>query len=137
MAHQDQPKDCRMVHIRKKLRRIGRDLTILRYYLKDHVPHDRQKEFKQQLQRAFDAGRTFSEVQDIPQSLPVGEDGLLQIGPELRYHILETRKIYGEVDQLRELVADIFDEKSEEMIRKIFHEQEEKTTGTESVEIEL
>mgnify|MGYP006865028093 CR=1 FL=1 len=123
--------------MRKKLRRIGRDLTILRYYLKDRVPHDQRKEFQRQLQRAFDAGREFSEVQNIPQPLPVDDVGMLQIGPELKHHILETRKIYGEVDRLREVVANIFDEKSEEMLKVLLREQEEKTTGTQSVEIEL
>jgi hypothetical protein len=131
------PKDQRMRSLRKKIRHIGRDLSILRHYLKDRVPYKHQREFQQQLQRAFDAGRAYSEVQNTPQSLPVDEKGQLRIGPALRYHILETRKVYGDVDQLREIVADLFDEKSEKMLNKLLQEQEEQLSGTGTTEIEV
>lgn len=126
-----------MRQVRKKLRGIARDLAILRYYLKDRVPHDQQKEFKYQLQRAFDAGRAFSEVQNIPSVPPVDEEGMIKIGPELRDHILEMRQIYYEVDQLREIVANIFDKHSQSMLKNLLYEQEEKRTGTEFAEIEV
>lgn len=119
------------------MRRIGRDLAILRYYIKDRVPRESQKEFKYQLQRAFDAGRAFSEVQNIPAVPPIDDEGMMKIGPELKKHILETRQIYSEVDQLREIVADIFDKKSQHMLRDLLHDQEERTTGTEFAEIEV
>lgn len=131
------PKDHRIRKTRKKLRKIGQDLVLLRHYLQDRVPHDYQREFQDQLQRAFDAGRAFSEVQNIPQSPPISDEGMISIGPELREHILEVRKVYSEVDQLRDLVANIFDEKAEAMLRKLLREQEERTTISDSVEMEL
>ncbi|MDA0375693.1 MAG: hypothetical protein O3A80_00070 [bacterium] len=137
ITYPHQPKDSRMRQVRKKLRGIARDLAILRYYLKDRVPHDQQKEFKYQLQRAFDAGRAFSEVQNIPSVPPVDEEGMIKIGPELRDHILEMRQIYYEVDQLREIVANIFDKHSQSMLKNLLYEQEEKRTGTEFAEIEV
>lgn len=129
------PKDQRIAKMRRKLRRIGQDLSILRHYLKDRVPHDHQKEFQRQLQRAFDAGRAFSEVQNLPQSPPISAQGMLQIGPELRRHILEVRSVYSDVDRLRDIVTDIFDEQSEDMLRKLLREQEETASGTGVTEI--
>ena len=56
---------------------------------------------------------------------------MLQIGPLLRDHILESRKVYADVDELREVVADIFHEKTEEQILKIMKRDEEKVSGTD------
>jgi len=126
-----------MRQMRKKLRRIGRDLSILRYYITDRVPHEQQKEFKRQLQLAFDAGRAFSEIQNIPTQTPVDDEGILKIGPELKTHILETRQIYSEVDQLREIVSDIFHDQSFAKLKQLIHDQEEKASGTRTAKIEI
>jgi hypothetical protein len=127
----DHPKDGRMMRIRKKLRAIGRDLHVIRNYSRKRVPQQYQREFQQQIQRAFEAGIAYGEVQNIPQDFPVDETGMLQIGPLLRDHILESRKVYADVDELREVVADIFHEKTEEQILKIMKRDEEKVSGTD------
>jgi hypothetical protein len=134
-SNSDQPKDGRMIRIRKTLQAIGRDLHVIRNYTTKRVPRQYQKEFQQQIQRAFEAGIAYGEVQNIPQNFPVDEAGMLQIGPSLRDHILESRKVYSDVDQLREVVADIFNEKTEEQIRKFMQPREEKVSGTESFDI--
>ncbi|PIR54555.1 hypothetical protein COU75_00240 [Candidatus Peregrinibacteria bacterium CG10_big_fil_rev_8_21_14_0_10_42_8] len=133
----EHPKDGRMMRIRKTLQSIGRDLHIIRNYSQKRVPRQYQKEFQQQIQRAFEAGIAYGEVQNIPQDFPVDEQGMLQIGPLLRDHILESRKVYADVDQLRGVVADIFNEKTEEQIRKFMRVHEERLSGTESVDIPL
>jgi|GEM_PF-1043521 len=131
------PKDGRMMRIRKTLSGIGRDLHIIRNYTRKRVPQQYQKEFQQQIQRAFEAGIAYGEVQNIPQDFPVDEQGMLQIGPLLRDHILESRKVYADVDQLRGVVADIFNEKTEEQIRKFMRNNEEKVSRTGSVDISI
>ena len=94
------------------------------------VPKEYQREFQQQIQRAFNAGMAYSEVQNIPQDFPVSEEGMLQIGPTLRNHIMESRKIYAEVDDLRSVVTDIFHDKTQEHIVKIMRQDTEKTRSS-------
>jgi len=120
------PKDGRMKRIRNKLWKIARDLHRIRSYTRRRVPKEYQQEFQQQIQRAFNAGVAYSEVQNIPQDFPVSEEGMLQIGPILREHIMESRKIYTEVDDLRGVVTDIFHKKTEEHIHRIMRERTEK-----------
>lgn len=100
-------------------------------------PADIRAELQRQLQKAFEAGCLYSELQSIPQSMPISDDGSIAIGPALRYHIMETRKVYRDVEQLREIVASIFDKKSQDMLRAIMRAQEERMSGTEGVELEL
>lgn len=132
---QEPPKDGRMDEVRKKLQEIGQDLQGLRVYLESHVPRKYQRDFQCQIQRAFNAGMAYNEVQNIPQSLPVDEQGMLKIGPLLREHILETRKVYADVDELRAIVAQIFNEKSEEQILKFNRRNERKTSGSDATQI--
>ena len=94
------------------------------------VPKEYQWEFQQQIQRAFNAGMAYSEVQNIPQDFPVSEEGMLQIGPILRDHIMESRKIYADVDELRGVVTDIFHDKTEEQIRRIMRQSTEKARSS-------
>jgi len=115
-----------MKRIRNKLWKIARDLHRIRSYTRRRVPKEYQQEFQQQIQRAFNAGVAYSEVQNIPQDFPVSEEGMLQIGPILREHIMESRKIYTEVDDLRGVVTDIFHKKTEEHIHRIMRERTEK-----------
>lgn len=129
------PKDGRMIRIRKTLRAIGRDLHVIRDYSQKRVPQQYQEEFQQQIQRAFEAGIAYGEVQNIPQVFPVDSEGMLQIGPLLRDHILESRQVYADVDQLREVVADIFNEKTEAQIRKFMQPHDVKVSGTKSTDI--
>ncbi len=133
----DPPKDGRMRRIRKKLRAVGRDLHTIRSYMRHRVPQQYQKEFQQQIQRAFEAGIAYGEVQNIPQDFPVDEQGMLLIGPLLRKHILESRKIYANVDELREVAADIFNEKTEDQLRKIMREAEEKVSLSDASDITI
>lgn len=125
-----------MRKVRKKIRKVGKDLQKIHHFL-EGLPQPIQAEVQRELQRAFEAGCAYKELESMPNELPVSEDGVLQIGPALRYHILETRKIYGQVDQLREVVADIFEKKSEEMLHRLLREQVETATGSEVVDIEM
>lgn len=131
-----QPKDRRARKIRKKIRKVGKDLTALQEFL-EGLPADIKYDVQRQLQRAFEAGCAYSEIQNVPQTMPVDEHGMIQIGPALRYHIMETRKVYSDIDQLREIVSNIFDKTSQEMLRRIMRSEEEATSGTQAVEIEL
>ena len=125
-----------MGKIRKKISKVGKDLTEMQEFLEGY-PADIRAELQRQLQKAFEAGCMYNELQNIPQSLPVDEAGAIVIGPALRYHIMETRRIYQDVDQLREIVATIFDKKSQDMLRAIMRAQEERMSGTEGVQLEL
>ncbi len=131
-----QPKDRRMRRIRKKIRRIGKDLSSMKVFL-DKLPEEMRGDVQRQLQRAFEAGCSYSELQNIPQHPPVDEAGVIRIGPELRYHILETRKVYGDVENLREIVVDIFDRKSQDMLRDLVREDEEQRSDTAAAEIQI
>lgn len=131
----ESPKDGRMDEIRKKLQGIGQDLHALREFIEHQVPQKQRRAVQKEIQRAFEAGIAYSEVQNVPDAFPVTEEGMLKIGPELRNHILESRKVYSDVDQLREVVADIFHEKTEEQLRKIMRRQERRTSGTGATEI--
>lgn len=136
MSNGQHPKDRRSRKIRKKIRKIGKDLTSLHEFL-NGLPAEIKSDVQHQLQKAFEAGCTFNEIQSVPSALPLDENGLLQIGPALRYHIMEARKVYGDVDLLREIVANIFDQKSQDMLKKIMRESEEVTTTTQAANIEL
>ncbi len=129
-----QPKDRRARKIRKQIRKVGKDLTALQEFL-EGLPADIRGDVQRQMQKAFEAGCTYSELQNVPQSMPVDDKGMVQIGPALRYHIMETRKVYADIDQLREIVNNIFDQKSQDMLRKIIREQAEKETGSLVVDI--
>lgn len=129
-----QPKDRRARKIRKQIRKIGKDLTELQEFL-EGLPAEIRDNAKRQLQKAFEAGCTFSEIQNMPQSLPIDEQGMVQIGPALRYHIMQTRKVYADIDQLREIVSNIFDQKSQQMLRKIMRQQEDVRSGSEAIDI--
>ena len=128
--------DRRMRKIRKKIQKVGKDLSKIHRFLED-LPDPIRMEVQRELQRAFEAGCAYVELQNLPSSMPIADDGNLQIGPELRYHILMTRKVYGDIDQLREIVADIFEEKSMKMLKKLLREQQETATSTEVTEIEM
>ncbi len=137
MTSSDQPpKDRRSRKIRRKIRKVGQDLTSLHEFL-EGLPAEIKFDVQQQLQKAFEAGCTFSEIQNVPSELPLDENGIIHIGPALRYHIMEARKVYSDVDQLREIVANIFDQKSQDMLRRIMREQEETTSGTGVVDIKF
>lgn len=103
----------------------------------DGVPKPMQAEVQKALRQAFEVGCDFQQLQSLPLRPPVDEQGMLKMGPALRDHILETRKIYGDVDQLREIVADLFDEKSSELLKRLVREQGEQMTGTGVAEFEI
>lgn len=134
MADAQPPKDRRMRQMKRKIKKVGQDLTTINLFLQG-LPKEIRDDVQQQLQRAFEAGAVFQEIQSMPQQLPMDAEGMIRIGPALRHHILETRKIYTEVDQLREIVSDIFEEKSQELLHKIVRDQEESTSITETTEI--
>ena len=131
-----QPKDRRMRRIRKKIRRVSKDLSKMQNFL-DELPEEIRGDVQRQLQRAFEAGCSYSELQNIPQNLPVSDEGVIRIGASLRYHIMETRKVYGDVENLRGIVADIFDKKSQDMLRDLARADEEKRSDTAAAEIQI
>jgi hypothetical protein len=122
--------------IRKKIRRVGKDLSSMKIFL-DALPSEIREDVKRQLQTAFEAGCAYSELQNIPQHLPVDDAGIIRIGPALKYHIMETRKVYGDVENLREIVADIFDKKSQELLRDLVRGHEEKKSDTNATQFSL
>lgn len=132
----DQPKDSRMRRIRKKIGTITKRLRKMRRFI-DGLPEDLQTEVQRQLQAAFEAGQAFSEIDALPQTLPVDVDGELRIGPALRFHIMQTRKVYRDVDELRSIVQKIFDDASQKRLTEIMREQEERSSGTDVTNITI
>ncbi|MCA9371172.1 MAG: hypothetical protein KC680_04395 [Candidatus Peregrinibacteria bacterium] len=129
-------RDLRTRKIRKKIRKVGKDLSSLQEFL-EGLPADIRTDVQRQLQKAFEAGCAYSEIQHVPSAMPVDEQGIVQIGPALRYHIMQMRKVYGDIEQLREIVANIFDQKSQEMLRRIIREQEESVNSSNTAQLPL
>lgn len=125
-----------MRKVRKKIKTVSKELQSIQVFLRT-LPDPLQEDVKKELQKAFELGCVFSELQHLPHTPPLDGDGTLKLGPALRYHILETRKVYSEVWKLRSVVEDIFNEKSEVILRGILRENQEVTSGTEVTEISV
>lgn len=89
---------------------------------------------REALRHAFDAGRTFHELEHIPAEPPFGLDGQLKLGPILREHVLQARKVYAHIGQLREIIADLLDEDAETLLKAI-QPPEKTSSGTASTEL--
>lgn len=126
------PKDNRVRKIRKDIRKVGRELEAIRAYV-DALPEPFREDVKRQMLRAFEAGRAFSALENVPEKPPVDESGMLRIGPALREHILETRKVYADLGDLRDVAAGIFEKSSEDLLREIV--REETVSGTDIMHI--
>lgn len=131
-----QPQDGRMRKMRKKIASVAKKLRRMRKYL-DTLPEEIREDMQRQLQAAFEAGQEFSEIDNLPNSAPIDEDGQMRIGPALRFHIMQTRKVYRDVDELRDIVYKIFDEASQRRLVQIMKEQEEKSSGTRATDITI
>ncbi len=103
----------------------------------DGLPAEIRGDVQRQLQEAFEAGQTYNELQNLPQTLPFDKEGAIRIGPALRFHIMQTRKVYRDVDELREIVQRIFDDASQKRLTEIMREQEDSATGTDTTDITI
>jgi hypothetical protein len=53
------------------------------------------------LDNAFNAGRLLGQMEQIPESAPVGADGMINLGPELKNYVLRMREVNRRVNDLR------------------------------------
>ena len=88
--------------VKRGVMRISRYMGKLSRYRKD--------EAKQALKCAFEAGQTYCELKNMPRNDSLPHDMSVKVGPELRQHILRARKVFGEINELKEILDDLFEE---------------------------
>lgn len=122
--------------IRKRIRKVGKDLESIHRTI-DDLPDPIRGQMKVQIQKAFEAGQVFHELQHVPDAPPIDETGALRIGPALMHHVLTMRKVYSDLNDLKDIVADIFEEHSQSVLRSIVREDRQVVSGTEVAEITI
>lgn len=116
------PQDQRMKHVRKRIGKVGQNLHAIRQYV-DGLPDPLRAEVKDQILLAFQAGQELSRLDSVPDTPPVDAEGVLRVGPALRDHILATRRVYGELQDLREAAERIFDIETARLLEGIVREE--------------
>jgi hypothetical protein len=128
--------DMRISEIKGKITTVEGDLEVL-YGFVDRLPQHYQTSARAALRRAVSVGRTMEGLHRLPADPPVLEDGSILLGPELRRHILETRKVYSAVEDLQQTITDIFDAKSQEQLRSILRNERDSNSATASTEFDI
>lgn len=116
--------------------KVEGDLEVL-YGFVDRLPHQYQTAARAALRRAVSVGRVMEDLQRLPADPPLTSEGLLLLGPQLRHHILETRKIYAAVEELHTIVTSIFDAKSQDHLRSILRSERDSNSATSSTEFDI
>jgi len=128
--------DMRMNEIKGKITTVEGDLEVL-YGFVDRLPQQHQTAARAALRRAVNIGRTMEDLQRLPADPPLNSEGLMLLGPELRHHILETRRIYSAVEDLEQTVTDIFSAQSQEHLRSILRSERDSTSSTSSTAFDI
>lgn len=128
--------DVRMNEIKGKITILEGDLEIL-YGFVDHLPDQYQLAARAALRRAVEVGRGIGDLERLPASPPVDEEGMLVLGPELRHHILETRRVYADIDDLSTTIDEMFSGTSREHLRSILRRERGSNTGTSTTAFDI
>jgi len=103
----------------------------------DGLSGEKQHAAKLVLRRAFDMGRSMNDLDRLPAAPPVDDDGTLLLGPELRHHINEIRKVYREIADLKSSVESIFSQHKFNHLHSILRRERRSNTDTSSTEIDI
>lgn len=111
-----------MKKIRKRIGKVGQNLDSIRQFV-EGLPDPIRDDVKDQILLAFQAGQELSRLDSVPDTPPVDTEGMLRIGPALRDHILATRRVYGDLQDLREAAERIFDLETARLLEGIVREE--------------
>jgi len=73
----------------------------------NRIPAYRRARTRDALLHAFHAGECMARLKMKPEQPPMGIDGAVNIGPELKQHILRMRNVYRRIDDLTEIVQQL------------------------------
>jgi hypothetical protein len=125
--------DMRMQQIKGKITGLEGDLEKLYGYV-DGLPGTQQRAARTALRRAFDMGHSMRDLDGIPASPPVTEEGELLLGPQLRSHITAMRRVYGDIADLKNTIEGIFGDASFDHLHTTLRRERKNNTGTTSTE---
>ncbi|PIR52642.1 hypothetical protein COU76_05240 [Candidatus Peregrinibacteria bacterium CG10_big_fil_rev_8_21_14_0_10_49_10] len=117
--------DARIRQIRGKMQSVEGDLAELFAYM-DDLPGHQQEQAREALQRAFEMGISLSDLDRMPGAPLLGEQEMHLLGPELRRHILETRKVYQEIAELKQVARHMFGRKTLQHLRRFLKRRRER-----------
>lgn len=122
-----------MQQIKGKITGLEGDLEHLFGYV-DSLPGAEQREARVALRRAFDMGRSISDLDRVPATPPIGENEVPLLGPELRHHVMQMRKVYGDIDDVRQMIESMFGDVSLNHLHAALRKERKSTTGTATTE---
>lgn len=107
--------DQRQRTVSTKVQRAERTLRRVTRYL-SRQPRWQRSEAQHVIREAYEMGRAMGDLERLPHS-PVAA---MEIGPlfgdDLKNHILQTRRIYADIEDLEKQVDGLFEQKQTEML---------------------
>lgn len=128
--------DMRLQKIKGKITGLEGDLEHLFGYV-DSLSGTDQSGARSALRRAFNMGRSMSDFDHIPAAPPIGEGGELLLGPQLRHHIVEMRKVYRDIADLRNTIEGVFGSASYNHLHSVLRRERKSNTGTSITEFDI
>ena len=128
--------DVRMQQIRGKITGLEGDLEHLFGYV-DSLPGAEQREARAALRRAFEMGRSISDLDRVPATPPIGENEVPLLGPALRHHVMQMRQVYGDIDDVRQMIESMFGDVSLNHFHSMLRKEGKNNTDTASTEFDV
>ena len=128
--------DMRMQQIRGEITDLEGDIEHLYGYV-DTLPGTQQLAARAALRKAFDVGRSISTLDRFPSTPPIEENESQLLGPNLKNHIIEMRKVYGDIADLRRTIEGIFGNASLNYLHSTMRKERKNNTGTSVTQFDI